>query len=274
MHYPFDTEIFKQRELPPLKEVSHFDVLIPNFYGKNKILCRFYTPPYYKENQIMLFIHGGGWCMRSVDSHHALCTHLAQNLNIKVCSIAYRLSPQSQFPSALNDIKSVYLQLKNSYKYILLSGDSSGGNLCLSLTQYEDIASKFCLLLFYPVLNDDFKTSSYKKYGYLKELNIPMMTYFWDSYVSYEKRNSPFICPGKVFNSKKIQKILIFSAEKDGLLSENTDFIKKLSSNGIPSKHIILKEAHHGFMTYGSGHEKFARETLLLINEKRDLLIP
>lgn len=90
----------------------------------------------------MIHIHGGGFVSLSSFSMQNHTRKWANDLNIPVFSIDYRLSPQSVFPDALEDCKNTYLFLTNHiFKYmnikptkIILSGDSAGGNLCLALT--------------------------------------------------------------------------------------------------------------------------------------------
>ena len=134
MEDTFDWTIFQYRELMPVNLASIFDFSVKNSTSKNTIPCRFYIPKNHKKNTVILFVHGGGWCMGNLESHNAFCTHLASVTKTKVCALAYRLSPQFPFPHALQDVQNVYLYLNKYYSKIILSGDSSGGNLCLALT--------------------------------------------------------------------------------------------------------------------------------------------
>ena len=271
MEPSFDWTIFQYRELIPVNLASIFDFSVKNSTSKNTIPCRFYIPKNHKKNTVILFVHGGGWCMGNLESHNAFCTHLASVTKTKVCALAYRLSPQFPFPHALQDVQNVYLYLNKYYSKIILSGDSSGGNLCLALTQI--LNRKFSTLLFYPVLDDDFTTPSYKIYGIEAELNIPMMHYFWNNYAPPTiNRNQSTLCPQKSFNLNKLSKSIIISAEKDVLFSEAEAFSKKLIKASIPVKHIIIKNAKHGFMTYGQGHLLYALRALKLIHKIKALL--
>ena len=267
----FDSTIFQYRELMPVNLASIFDFSVINSTSRNTIPCRFYIPKNHKKNTVILFVHGGGWCMGSLESHHALCTHLANVTKTKVCALAYRLSPKFPFPCALQDVQQVYLYLNKYYSKIILSGDSSGGNLCLALTQLWN--KKFNTLLFYPVLDDDFTTLSDKTYGTEAELNIPMMHYFWNNYAPAINRNQSTLCPQKSFNLNKISRLIIISAEKDVLFSEAEAFTKKLTKASISVKHIIIKNAKHGFMTYGQRHLPYVIQTLNLIQHQLKIFL-
>lgn len=98
-----------------------------------------HTPNY---ETIMIHIHGGGFVALSSFSMQSHTRRWANTLGVPIFSIDYRLSPQSSFPDALDDCWYVYQFLaRHAYKYmnvhpkkIILSGDSAGGNLVITLT--------------------------------------------------------------------------------------------------------------------------------------------
>ena len=51
----------------------------------------------------LIFIHGGGWCWDSVESHDAVCRGLALQAHIVVLSLDYRLASEHPFPAAVDD---------------------------------------------------------------------------------------------------------------------------------------------------------------------------
>jgi len=91
---------------------------------------------------VVLHVHGGGFVAMSSSSHQNYTRVWANNLEIPVFSVDYRLSPDHRFPDALNDCWQVYVWLLEQgerrlgfpIKEIVLAGDSAGGNLIASLT--------------------------------------------------------------------------------------------------------------------------------------------
>lgn len=93
----------------------------------------------------LFFIHGGGFFFGSLDTHRYQIWRMARKANARAFTVAYRLAPQYPFPCALMDCLSAYLYLTEpnlsegalhkpiSPKNIIISGDSAGGNLSLSL---------------------------------------------------------------------------------------------------------------------------------------------
>jgi hormone-sensitive lipase len=95
---------------------------------------------------LIIHIHGGGWVSMSSGSHQNYTRLWANDLNIPIFSIDYRLAPKNPFPDALNDCWQVYYYLieRGGYdlginggkppKKVILVGDSAGGNLVAAIT--------------------------------------------------------------------------------------------------------------------------------------------
>ena len=96
-----------------------------------------------KENHVVVMhVHGGGFVAMSSSSHQNYTRMWANSLGIPVFSVDYRLSPESKFPDAVNDIWQVYYWLLEEGEkhlgiridHVILAGDSAGGNLIAALT--------------------------------------------------------------------------------------------------------------------------------------------
>ncbi len=82
------------------------------------------------EDHIMIYIHGGGHVMGSVNTHRLFTLELAKTTNLRILSINYRLAPEHPHPAALEDCVSIYkwlLSLGFNSNNIIISGDSAGG---------------------------------------------------------------------------------------------------------------------------------------------------
>jgi len=96
----------------------------------NNVPCEWFFHNGAKEDQVILYFHGGGHIMGSSNSHKLFTLKLARITNLKVLSINYRLAPEEPHPAALEDCVSVYKWLLSSgfqSKNIIISGDSAGG---------------------------------------------------------------------------------------------------------------------------------------------------
>ena len=95
------------------------------------------TPVEADPSRTILYLHGGGYCICSLDTHRGLASRLALAARARVLTIDYRLAPENPFPAALEDALSAYrwlLALGIPANRIAVGGDSAGGGLTLSTT--------------------------------------------------------------------------------------------------------------------------------------------
>ncbi len=88
------------------------------------------------ENRIFMFMHGGGYYRGSIAASRATVARISAEAKVKCLSINYRLAPEHPFPAAIDDTYFTYEWLINegiSPEHIIVSGQSAGGGLCLSL---------------------------------------------------------------------------------------------------------------------------------------------
>src|SRR5665647_1140552 len=85
-------------------------------------------------DKIVIYLHGGGFVLGSIQSHQALVSHLAKHLSLPVLFVEYSLAPEKAYPNAIDDIMSVYEHLLRQYPKtdIVFMGDSAGGGLAIS----------------------------------------------------------------------------------------------------------------------------------------------
>ncbi len=87
------------------------------------------------DGDVIIYCHGGGFCVGSADSHRKLGGHLAKHLRALVVIMDYRLAPEHPFPAAIEDSVAVYRTLRAAHSgegRILMAGDSAGGNLAIA----------------------------------------------------------------------------------------------------------------------------------------------
>ena len=84
----------------------------------------------------ILYLHGGGYCLGSIDSHRSLAARLAAAAGCRALLVDYRLAPEHPFPAALDDARSAYdWLLRNGHqpRRLIVAGDSAGGGLTLAV---------------------------------------------------------------------------------------------------------------------------------------------
>jgi len=93
------------------------------------------VPPGAADDRVILYLHGGGYVMGSINTHRAMVARIARASQAKALAIDYRMAPEHPFPAAVDDATAAYRWLlAQGYKpgKIVISGDSAGGGLTLA----------------------------------------------------------------------------------------------------------------------------------------------
>jgi monoterpene epsilon-lactone hydrolase len=88
-----------------------------------------------RQDRVVVYFHGGGYCMGSLDSHRGLTARISRLANLRVLSVDYRLAPENPFPAAVEDGLAAYrfvLDQGIEPSRVALAGDSAGGGLTLA----------------------------------------------------------------------------------------------------------------------------------------------
>ena len=94
---------------------------------------RSYLPGKLNSNFKILYFHGGGFILGSLESHDDICAEIASISQTEVIAVDYRLAPEFLYPAQLDDVTNVWQEIINHGKQGIVVGDSAGGTLCASL---------------------------------------------------------------------------------------------------------------------------------------------
>lgn len=85
---------------------------------------------------VVVYLHGGGYCIGSLTSHRPMLTHLATASGARVLAVDYRLAPEHPHPAALDDAVGAYRWVVGTQGVdparVVVAGDSAGGGLTLA----------------------------------------------------------------------------------------------------------------------------------------------
>lgn len=131
------------------------------------------APGNMEAGPVILYMHGGGWVIGDLESHHPVCTTIAALTGLRVVAVDYRLAPEHPFPAAHDDCLAAARfvlgsppELEAPVTGIAVSGDSAGGNLALYLAITLGSAAVKAQLLIYPWLDCTAPDEgSYKAFG-------------------------------------------------------------------------------------------------------------
>ncbi len=141
---------------------------------------------------VVLFFHGGGYTIGDLETHHALCTEIAAELDLPVLAVDYRLAPEHPFPAAPDDCEAVARWLAASptdlgrqVTGIVTIGGSAGGNLATvtarALADRPAAAPVLLQVLLYPA-TDESQDGSMIDFGEGFLLTKATMDWFYACY--------------------------------------------------------------------------------------------
>ena len=127
-------------------------------------LAREYVPPG-EVCGTVVYVHGGGWAIGSVDSVDRLVRVLALEARARMVSVSYRLAPEHPYPAGLEDVCAALRWASSAFEGPLaVAGDSAGANLATVAARRTGVPLAL-QALFYPVCDLGFDTPSYRAFG-------------------------------------------------------------------------------------------------------------
>lgn len=85
-------------------------------------------------DSVVVYLHGGGYCIGSLTSHRSMLTHLAAATGTRVLAVDYRLAPEHPHPAALDDaLTAFHFAVREAGAHrVAMAGDSAGGGLTIA----------------------------------------------------------------------------------------------------------------------------------------------
>lgn len=236
--------------------------LIPAREGR-QLPVRLYRPVGAGDGAILYF-HGGGYTVGSLDSHDGLCRLLAKHCDCAVISVGYRLAPEAPFPAASFDARDAWnwllgaaASLSLNPRRLAVGGDSAGATLatvlCAELAG-EGAEQPCAQLLFYPVADASARSESQELFaeGYL--LETASLDWFYDQYVPDVTQRSDWRCSpvhaGAVLQGSA--PALLFAAQFDPLLDEGLAYGHALVEQGVEVEAERCCGMTHDFLRMGN----------------------
>jgi acetyl esterase len=220
---------------------------------------RIYTPDGRGPFPVLVYFHGGGWVVGSIETVDASCRSLANLAGCIVVSADYRLAPEHKFPAAADDcyaaIRWAALHAASFHgdpARMAVGGESAGANLAAvaALMAQERGSTPLVLqLLMYPVLDYSFNRPSHKENGEGYFLTNDMMRWFWRQYLNSDADGESHLAsPMRARFLSGVAPAAIFTAEFDPLRDEGAAYAAKLREAGVPVTYKCCEGLIHGFM--------------------------
>lgn len=252
----------RARLQPPRPAVARAeDIQIPGRDGP--LAARLYVPRAGGgPRPMMLYFHGGGWVVGSLDGYDTTCRRLALKADCVVLSVDYRLAPENPFPAAVHDAWDATIWaadaasgLGGDPRRLVVAGDSAGGTLAavVSLMARDAGAPAIALqALIYPVADMTRETDSHVRNAQGYMLTTAALRWFYDRYVPDPAQRADWrASPLLAASHAGLPPALVLTAGFDPLRDEGLQYANALSAAGVPTQYVCFERQIHGFITMG-----------------------
>ena len=247
---------------PKLMQVISEDTIFD--FGEGPIRIRVFRPSIEAGKlPVVIFYHGGGYMMNSIEVYEYVFRYLCAFGNVIVIAPDYHLAPEYKFPKGLEESYQTVLWAKREISRfggdpdaLFVCGDSSGGNFAavVSFLSKErkgpDIKGQ---ILIFPLTTnyEEEMTDSERRYGkgYFLEYNCmenPLAPYFSDPSEAKLPEASPLLKE----DLSMVPPAVFINSECDPLLDQGLMYAAKLEDQGVPVEYHIMEGMVHGFINW------------------------
>ncbi len=242
-------------EPTPVKKLE--DRAIPGPAGE--IPVRIYWPDEAGTRGALVYLHGGGHVIGSLEIHDKICRNLCAGGGVVVVSVDYRMGPEDKFPAAVDDsfaalqwVAGNAASLGVDPAKLMVGGDSAGGNLAgvVALMARDAGGPSLALqLLIYPVGDYSLSAKSYQTFGAgYGVLTDKAMGWFQDHYLNSKAEAEDWrASPLKAESFAGTAPALVIVAECDVLHDDGVAYAAALQAAGVPTEVTVYKGMIHGF---------------------------
>jgi acetyl esterase len=243
--------------LPPAEMRANIEAATPALVGAvddvahvedldaDGVPTRLYRPSS-ETGAALVYFHGGGWVIGSLDTHDGMTRALAARSGCAVLSVAYRLAPEHPFPAGLDDARTATRwALGRGYDRVAVGGDSSGGTLAAVVARELPVALQ---LLICPVTDHRFDTGSYERFATGYGLTRDAMRWYWGQYLGVADGSDPQASPLRAADFAGLPPGVVVVAECDPLHDEGLAYAERLEAAGVPVSLLRYEGKTHNFV--------------------------
>ena len=231
------------------------------------VRVRIYRPtPTSEPSTALVYLHGGGWVVGSIDTHDGITRGLARRAGCVVVSVGYRLSPEHPYPAPLQDAWTATRwvlehaeELGLDPDRIGVGGDSAGGTLAAVVARKGRDAGMplAAQLLIYPVTSSRTDTPSYSLFQSGYGLTRAAMQWYWRQYIGGADGSSdPDISPGALMDLRRLPRAIVVTAEADVLRDEAETYAQRVFLAGNETEGYRYDGMIHGFLRFAGSVER------------------
>ncbi|NMO03175.1 alpha/beta hydrolase [Gordonia sp. TBRC 11910] len=222
--------------------------------------ARVYRHTHSAHAPALLYLHGGGFILGTLDGVDELCRTIARTSGWTVVSLEYRLAPEHPYPAALDDALDAFAWLHESAAtlgidsdLIAVGGDSAGGNLtaatCLDLRERGG-PRPAAQVLIYPAVDDRFASDSWTEFADAPLLTTADAKWCFAHYVDGSSRapGDVLAAPMRAQSLRGLPPAIVITAEVDPIRDDAEAFAARLHADDVEVTAIRYPGVFHGFV--------------------------
>lgn len=214
------------------------------------------------EEPAIVYLHGGGWVVGSLDAYDGTCRLVADEARCVVVSVDYRLAPEHPFPAAIEDCVAAYRWVRTRAEELGIDGarvgvmgDSAGGNLAAVLAQIttdDPVGPPQVQALVYPATETSFSAPSHRLFADGFGLTRQDMEWYRDLYLpDHATRDLPTAAPLLAPSLAGLAPAVVATAGFDPLRDEGDAYAERLAGSGVAVWSRCYDDMVHGFFGLG-----------------------
>ena len=222
------------------------------------VRLRHFGPTDARELPVIVYLHGGGWTLCSLDTHGRLMRLLAKETGAAVLGVDYRLAPEHPYPAPLDDCLAAVRWTRRQGpekgldpERMVLAGDSAGANLALAtLLALRDRGDPLPRggALYYGSYWSRQDTPSHLRLGDgAYQLSTAQMAWFWSNYLGTTPPGDPLAEP-LYADMRGLPPLFLNAAALDPLLEDSIELDERLEAGGVEHDLRIYPGLIHAFM--------------------------
>jgi acetyl esterase len=232
---------------------------------QTQIKIRAYYPHKKKSKKTLVYFHGGGCVIGSINSHDRFCRYLAKYGNMNIISVDYRLAPEYKFPTPICDSIDAWNWINENHNILNITlgnigvgGDSAGAYLACLIglkSQQQELLVQAQTkpdfqFLIYPMLDLQGLSKSYRKFNKNLILTRDLMDYFKRNFLNnLDEASLPLVSPLQVNDVSESPDTYVLTLGFDPLRDDGIAYANRLKKSGINTIHEHYNDCMHAFIS-------------------------
>ena len=203
---------------------------------EGRIAIRHYRPAEVKTQTQLLYIHGGGFVVGSLDSHDAICAEISDTVGAELVAVDYRLAREHVWPAAFEDCWAVLSHLLADGRPLVVVGDSAGGNLAAGIAlkaRDEGLSGLVGQALIYPGLGGDHRLPSRSECSDAPLLSSSDLDCYHALYLRGTRTPGAYAMPLLAGDLRGLPPAWIAVAQFDPLRDDGVLYAERLNAAGV-----------------------------------------